>query len=96
MTEQIEAPASHDPVAAYRARLRRNRLMLVLGFLLIAIVGGAWAGLTKDPIGRDNPALQVFPVDGRFVEVEGEEFFVEEPALPDVTFAPTTTVVLGP
>lgn len=96
MSEQIEAPAFHDPVITYRARLRRNRLVVVVGFLLIAIVGGAWAGLTKDPIGRGNPDLQVFPVDGRFVEVEGEEFFVEEPALPDITLAPTTTVVLGP
>ncbi|MCP3938972.1 MAG: hypothetical protein GY708_26800 [Actinomycetia bacterium] len=88
MSDQVDDTGGTDPVVAYRARLRRNRLLFFAGFVLIAVAGGLWAGLSKESIGGDGGVI----INGDF---EGPIGFEEDVFIEDMPagFENTTTAV---
>lgn len=89
MTDHIGPEPTLDPAIRYRARQRRNRVLVILGFIVIALLGGLWAGLSKDPIVANGFLVEDFPGRG-FQEDFG---FDDAPAVEfPMNIEPTTTV----
>ena len=85
-----------------RAQRRRRLVRFWVGFVAILIVGGLWAGLTKDPVGPgrfgeagfDEPAFEVVEAEA---EVEEAPVPVPTTAIePAPTPATETTTTVGP
>lgn len=68
--------AATDVESVVAGQRRRRRVRFWLGFAVIALIGGLWAGLSKDPIGpglfnegvifEDAPAIEI----GEFEDFE--------------------------
>lgn len=109
-TNDLNSGATVDPAGhadgelntVLKAQRRQRRLRFWAGFLAILIIGGLWAGLTKDPAG---PGLfDGDMIDRGFAEAEPAEFFADEPMLtttavfvdePATTVPPTATSVVS-
>lgn len=79
-------PVEGDVRSVLRAQQRRRRVRFWLGFGAILLVGGLWAGLTKDPARPD--LLNRFGGVDVAVEAEAVEF---APAP-----VPAVTTTVGP
>jgi hypothetical protein len=85
-------PVEGDVRSVLRAQRRRRRVRFWLGFGVILLVGGLWAGLTKDPA---RPALLDQFGGGGVAEVGvAEEMELVPVPPPDAVVA--TTVMVGP
>lgn len=76
-------PVEGDVRSVLRAQRRRRRVRFWLGFGAILLIGGLWAGLTKDPA---RPAL-LDQFGGPGFAVDAEVGVAEE----EVEFAPVPT-----
>ncbi len=95
MTKDVDrGPTDVEQVIA--GQRRRRRLRFWLGFVVIAVLGGLWAGLTTDPLGPGIFGDQNVVFDAPAAEVaEFDDFDVptttEAPAVPETTGPPSTT-----
>jgi len=97
MTNNVDSgPSDVEQVIA--GQRRRRRLRFWLGFAVIAVLGGLWAGLTTDPLGPgifggedvvfDAPAAEV----AEFEDFDVPTTTVTAPEAPETTGPPSTDV----
>ena len=101
MTNSVErGPTDVEQVIA--GQRRRRRLRFWLGFAVIALLGGLWAGLTTDPLGPgifggedvifDAPAAEV----AEFEDFDVPTTTAPAPVPPETTGPPSTATTTGP
>ncbi len=102
MTNNVDrGPTDVEQVIAGQRRHRRLRFWL--GFAVIALLGGLWAGLTTDPLGPgifggedvifDAPAAEVAEFEDFDVPTTTE---APAPVPPETTGPPSTATTTGP